>query len=69
MKQETLEIKVIKADEGKVLYKKDSDGIYGETIYLAAKDSPENYEEITIEEAEKRVKEAEEKAKAEAEGE
>lgn len=48
----TIEKNYIVADEGKRLHRKDTDVIVGD-VFLGKFDSIENWEEITVEEAEK----------------
>ena len=58
----TLEKNYLVADEGKRLHRKDTDVIVGD-VFLGKFDSIDNWEEITVEEAEKIIesyKEAEE---------
>ena len=59
----TIEKNYIVADEGKRLHRKDTDVIVGD-VFLGKYDSIENWEEITVEEAEKII-ESYEKAKEE----
>ena len=49
MKQETIELRKLTADSGKVLTNGEA---YGTEIYLGKNDSPENWREITAEEYE-----------------
>ena len=49
MKQETIELRKLTADDGKVLTNGEA---YGTEIYLGKDDSPENWHEITTEEYE-----------------
>ena len=48
----TIEKNYIVADEGKRLHRKDTDVIVGD-VFLGKYDSVDNWEEITVEEAEK----------------
>ena len=59
----TIEKNYIVADEGKRLHRKDTDVIVGD-VFLGKYDSIDNWEEITVEEAEKII-ESYEKAKEE----
>ena len=59
----TIEKNYIVADEGKRLHRKDTDVIVGD-VFLGKYDSVDNWEEITVEEAEKII-ESYEKAKEE----
>ena len=59
----TIEKNYIVADEGKRLHRKDTDVIVGD-VFLGKFDSVDNWEEITVEEAEKII-ESYEKAKEE----
>ena len=59
----TLEKNYLVADEGKRLHRKETDIIVGD-VFLGKFDSIENWEEITVEEAEKII-ESYEKAKEE----
>ena len=59
----TIEKNYIVADDGKYLHRKDTDVIVGD-VFLGKYDSVDNWEEITVEEAEKII-ESYEKAKEE----
>ena len=59
----TLEKNYLVADEGKRLHRKETDIIVGD-VFLGKYDSVDNWEEITVEEAEKII-ESYEKAKEE----
>ena len=59
----TIEKNYIVADEGKYLHRKETDIIVGD-VFLGKFDSIDNWEEITVEEAEKII-ESYEKAKEE----
>jgi hypothetical protein len=52
MKKETIELRKITADDGYVFAEKDKSYVYGNEIFLGKNDVPENYVEITVEEAE-----------------
>ena len=60
MKQETIELRKLTADKGKVLTNGEA---YGTEIYLGVGDSPENWHEITTAEYKAVIAEAEAKAK------
>lgn len=64
----TLEKNYLVADEGKMLHRKDTDVIVKD-VFLGKYDSVDNWEEITIEEAEALEEAKEEKAKEKAEAE
>ena len=61
MKQETIELRKLTADDGKVLTNGEA---YGTEIYLGKDDSPENWHEITTEEYETVRAEMEKKIEA-----
>lgn len=54
MKISTIELRQITAEENMVLTNGETFSDVGGTIYLGVNDSPENWDEITAEEAEKR---------------
>lgn len=62
----TIEKNYLVADEGKRLHRKETDVIVGD-VFLGKYDSIDNWEEITIEEAEALEEAKAEKAKAKAE--
>lgn len=49
MKQETIELRKLTAAEGMTLYNGEA---FGKEVYLGKNDSPDNWQEITDEEAE-----------------
>lgn len=52
MKKETIKINKIVADEGYVFAKPDKSEVYSDILFLGKNDKPENYIEISLEEAE-----------------
>lgn len=54
MKISTIELRQITAEDNMVLTNGETFSDVGGTIYLGVNDSPENWDEITAEEAEKR---------------
>lgn len=61
MKEITIEIKGLKADEGKVLTNGEAFSDVGGSIYLGVNDKVDNWNEISSEEAEKRKEEIQKK--------
>ena len=60
MKHETIELRKLTADNGKVLTNGE---VYGTEIYLGVSDSPDNWHEITTEEYEAVLAEFEQEVK------
>ena len=52
MKKEVIKINKITAEEGHVFASLDKSQVFSNEMYLGKEDSPDNYIEITIEEAE-----------------
>ena len=52
MKKEVIKINKITAEEGHVFASTDKSRVFSNEMYLGKEDSPDNYVEITVEEAE-----------------